>query len=105
MMQKGKKIIWLLILLLLFGCVQSNNIKPEPTPLPKQTPLVNNTVDENGVILSHMDDGKSVYNIYKVAMQAMEGAKTFDQSLAELKQKGLIPRFPEETKEDELEPF
>lgn len=74
---------------------QKQKKKPKPIILPQQTPLGSPIIDPNNVITYHLlSDGKLAYNVFTIAMQAMEGRKSqlflsIDKSYT---QKGLLPR-------------
>lgn len=88
--------IAVLLLLFLFSPSSwGNPSKPLPISLPKQTPLSHYELDANNVILTHQPDGTPAYNVFEIAVQAMEGSDSvaIKENTNYKQKKGLLPRM------------
>ena len=100
-MLRNSLIAFLIILLL--GCMSTDAqvstrtqslIKPEALVLPSQTPMKGHSLDENGVVVAYLPDGTEAYNVFEIAMQAIEGRAAFQMYLDRgIDDTGLTPRL------------
>lgn len=87
-------VAWLVIML---GAVSLHGwatSKPEPLTLPQQTPMTTHQLDAQQVVVAHLPDGTLAYNVFEIAMQALQGRDAFSAYLDQTKMKqGLLPRL------------
>lgn len=70
--------------------------KPIADVLPEQTPLIDHQIDDDLVVVAHKPDGTRVYNVFEVAMQAIQGKQgvfAFLSDSEKAKSAGLKPRM------------
>ncbi|MBL4902418.1 MAG: hypothetical protein JKY62_07185 [Desulfocapsa sp.] len=88
-----KKVVGFNLLIHLVFLVSFAEGKPAPLTLPAQTPLLaRHFLDLNNVIMASLPDGTLVYNVFEVALQAMEGSESAGFRTIK-REKGLIPRI------------
>lgn len=68
--------------------------KPAPLTLPTQTPMTTHQLDAEQVVVAYLPDGTLAYNVFEIAMQALQGRDAFAAYLNQSKMKqGLLPRL------------